>query len=186
PTDAGGPSTALLVGGGTGGTLLLVVAALLALLVMRRAQTRARLERGDPGQRIAGAWREVTDALRLAGRPVGGDLAATEVAAHARRAVTDARGGRPGPPSGPAATAGPAPVGGPPGTMAGSGDLDARVEELAGLLNQVAFAPGTATAEQAARAVTTAHDYVTALRAARPWWRRILWSVRPGPLRWPR
>ncbi|MEU4643367.1 transglutaminaseTgpA domain-containing protein [Micromonospora sp. NPDC023814] len=185
PTDTGGPSTALLVAGGTGGTLLLVVAALVVLMVMRRAQTRARLERGDPGQRIAGAWREVTDALRLAGRPVGGDLAATEVAAHARRAVTDARAGSSGPASGPAATAGPAPADDPPGTT-GPGNLDARVQELAGLLNQVAFAPGTATAEQAARAVTTANDYVTALRAARPWWRRILWSIRPGPLRWPR
>ncbi|MFG1759990.1 transglutaminaseTgpA domain-containing protein [Micromonospora echinofusca] len=151
PADAG-PSTALLVGGGTGGMLLLVVAALLTLLLMRRSLTRGRLERGDPGQRIAGAWREVTDALRLAGHPVGGDLSASEVAARARAAL---------------------PVG-------------ADVEELAGLLNQTAFAPGTASAEQAARAVATAGDYVAALRAARPWWRRLLWSVRPGPLRWPR
>ncbi|MEH1098438.1 transglutaminaseTgpA domain-containing protein [Micromonospora sp. CPCC 205561] len=180
PADAGGPSTALLVGAGAVSTLLLTVAALLALLLMRRARSRARLERGDPGQRIAGAWREVTDALRLAGQPVGGDLSASEVAAHARRAVADARAGRSGPP---AAGAGPAPTGaGPPH----SGDLDARVDELAGLLNQTAFAPATATAEQAARAVTTAGDYVAALRAARPWWRRVLWAVRPGPLRWPR
>ncbi|WP_396888806.1 DUF3488 and transglutaminase-like domain-containing protein [Micromonospora reichwaldensis] len=152
PAGSGGPSTALLVGGGSGGMLLLVVAALLALLLMRRALTRARLERGDPGQRIAGAWREVTDALRLAGHPVGGDLSASEVAAHARAVL---------------------PVG-------------ADVEELAELLNRTAFAPGTATAEQAARAVATAADYVATLRAARPWWRRLLWSVRPGPLRWPR
>nr|WP_233600229.1 transglutaminaseTgpA domain-containing protein [Micromonospora sp. M71_S20] len=152
PADSGGPSTALLVGGGTGGVLLLVVAALLALLLMRRALTRARLERGDPGQRIAGAWREVTDALRLAGHPVGGDLSASEVAAHARAVLP----------------------------------FGADVEELAGLLNQTAFAPATATTEQAARAATTAGDYVAALRAARPWWRRLLWSVRPGPLRWHR
>ncbi|MGC4788194.1 DUF3488 and transglutaminase-like domain-containing protein [Micromonospora sp. DT178] len=152
PAGSGGPSTALLVGGGTGGVLLLVVAALLALLLMRRALTRARLERGDPGKRIAGAWREVTDALRLAGHPVGGDLSASEVAAHARAVLP----------------------------------FGADVEELAGLLNQTAFAPATATAEQAARAATTAGDYVAALRAARPWWRRLLWSVRPGPLRWHR
>ncbi len=182
PAEAGGPSTALLVGGATGGTLLLVVAALLTLLLMRRARTRERLERGDPGQRIAGAWREVTDALRLAGRPVGGDLSASEVAAHAHRAVTDAGAG---PTSVPAADAGAAPAGvGPPGTTAGAGGLDARLTELAGLLNQMAFAPGTATAEQAARAVATANDYVAALRAGRPRWRRLLWSVHPGPLRW--
>ncbi|WP_231926170.1 DUF3488 and transglutaminase-like domain-containing protein [Micromonospora echinofusca] len=64
--------------------------------------------------------------------------------------------------------------------------VEADVEELAGLVNQTAFAPGTASAEQAARAVATAGDYVAALRAARPWWRRLLWSVCPGPLRWPR
>ncbi|WP_433386272.1 transglutaminaseTgpA domain-containing protein [Micromonospora sp. KLBMP9576] len=167
PAGGGGPSRALLVGGGTGGMLLLVVAALLVLLLMRRALTRGRLERGDPGQRIAGAWREVTDALRLAGRPVRGDLSATEVAVHARRAVAEARAGTAGHP-------------------AGGGDLEAGVDELAGLLNQTAFAPGTASAQQAARAATTAGDYVAALRAARPWWRRLLWSVRPGPLRWPR
>ncbi|MBM0239793.1 hypothetical protein JNW88_26555 [Micromonospora sp. ATA32] len=55
-----------------------------------------------------------------------------------------------------------------------------------GLLNHFAFAPGTATPEQAARAATAADGYVTALRAARPWWRRLLWSVHPGPLRWRR
>ncbi|SCL70315.1 Transglutaminase-like superfamily protein [Micromonospora citrea] len=162
PADPGGPSTALLVGGGTGGTLLLVVAALLVLLLMRRSQTRARLERGDPGQRIAGAWREVTDALRLAGRPVGGDLAATEIAAQAHRALADATAAHP------------------------SAGRDARIDELAGLINQVAFAPGTATEEQADRAAATATAYVTGLRAARPRWRRLLWSVRPGPLRWHR
>ncbi|MEU4779305.1 transglutaminaseTgpA domain-containing protein, partial [Micromonospora sp. NPDC023633] len=179
PADSGGPSAALLVGSGTGGMLLLIVAALLTLLLMRRARTRARLERGDPGQRIAGAWREVTDALRLAGHPVGGDLSASEVAAHARRAVADARDATPGSPPAPADAR-------LPRTTAEVGNLDARVDELAGLLNQTAFAPGTATAEQAARAVTTASDYVAALRAARPWWRRLVWSVRPGPLRWRR
>ncbi|MER7415745.1 transglutaminaseTgpA domain-containing protein [Micromonospora peucetia] len=164
PADSGGPSTALLVGGGTGGTLLLVVAALLTLLLMRRAQTRARLLRGGPGQRIAGAWREVTDALRLAGHPVGGDQSASEVAAHARRALADAVASR-------ADTA---------------GRDAALVDELADLVNRVAFAPGTATAEQADRAAAAASAYVTALRAARPRWRRLLWSVRPGPLRWRR
>ncbi|PWU45767.1 transglutaminase [Micromonospora globispora] len=163
-TDGRGPSTAVLVGGGSGGLVLLVGAALLTLLALRRAQTQARLGRGDPGQRIAGAWREVTDALRLAGRPVGDDLAASEVAERARRAVAEAR----------AATAS---DGDPPTTD---------VDDLARLLNRVAFAPGTATPEQAERATAVADRYVSALRAARPWWRRLLWSVHPGPLRWRR
>ncbi|MEV5689768.1 transglutaminaseTgpA domain-containing protein [Micromonospora globbae] len=213
PADAGGLSTPVLVGGGTGGLLLLVGAVLLTLLSMRRALTRARLDRGDPAQRIAGAWREVTDALRLAGHPVGPDLAATEVAARARRAVLStgrdaattgraARARRAVPSTGhdlattdPAAGA----VGqGAPGTAtaavphpddapspadAGAG---VGVEELADLLNQVAFAPGTATGEQAARATVVARSYVDALRATRSRIRRLLWPVHPGPLRWRR
>nr|QLK01537.1 transglutaminase domain-containing protein [Micromonospora carbonacea] len=161
PVDSGGLSTPVLVGGGAGGLLLLVGAALAALVAMRRARSRARLSTGDPGRRIAGAWREVTDALRLAGRPVGGDLAATEVAERARAALADALAD--------ARAAGAAPP-----------DLG----ELAGLLNQLAFAPGAAATEQADRAAALAGEYVAALRAARPWWRRLLWSVHPGPLRW--
>ncbi|MEV4813293.1 transglutaminaseTgpA domain-containing protein [Micromonospora avicenniae] len=161
-----GAPTPVLVGGGVGVGLLLVGAGLLTLLAMRRALTRGRLERGDPGERIAGAWREVTDALRLAGQPVGPDLAATEVALRARRA------GRP-----------------QDGVLlkdeARTRAAD-EVEELASLLNQVAFAPGTATPEQAARAAAVATAYVAALRATRSRWRRLLWSVHPGPLRRPR
>ncbi|WP_319461881.1 DUF3488 and transglutaminase-like domain-containing protein [Micromonospora sp. RTP1Z1] len=162
--DRSGLSAPVLVGGGAGGLVLLVGLALLTLAALRRNLTRARLGRGDPGQRIAGAWREVTDALRLAGHPVGEDLAAAEVAEAAERVLTGAR----------AATA--TEVGG----------LAVAVDELAGLLNQVAFAPGTAAPEQAARAATVADGYVAALRAARPRWRRLLWSVHPGPLRWRR
>ncbi|MFG2050405.1 DUF3488 and transglutaminase-like domain-containing protein [Micromonospora sp. NPDC048935] len=157
PPSAGGLSTMVLVGGGSGGLLLVVGALLLTLLALRRSLTRARLGQGDPGQRIAGAWREVTDALRLAGRPVGDDLAATEVAGHAREALTEAR--------------------------AGAVDDGPSVDELAALLNQVGFAPGAATAEQAARAAEVATGYVAILRSARPWWRRLLWSVHPTPLR---
>ncbi|MER6596708.1 transglutaminase domain-containing protein, partial [Micromonospora purpureochromogenes] len=58
------------------------------------------------------------------------------------------------------------------------------VDELAVLLNQVAFAPGSATPAHADRASALAEQYVAALRAARPRWRRLLWSVHPGPLRW--
>ncbi|PWR05111.1 transglutaminase, partial [Micromonospora acroterricola] len=180
-------STSVLVAGGSGGLLLLVGALLLTLLAMRRSLTRARLSRGDPAQRIAGAWREVTDALRLVGRPIGDDLAATEVAGQARQALLDARlrrsGGRPLDPD-------PAPLvpGGADQVPAGAAGFGAGrnvpgVDELAGLLNQVAFAPGTATAAQADRAGAIATTYVGGLRAARPWWRRLLWSIHPDPLR---
>ncbi len=160
PSGRDGVSTPVLVAAGSGGLLLVVGAFLLTLLAMRRSLTRGRLVRGDPGQRIAGAWREVTDALRLAGRPVGDDLAATEVAGHARQALTDTGAGGFG-----GGTDGPA------------------VDELAALLNRVGFAPGAATADQAARAAEVATAYVTTLRSARPWWRRLLWSVHPAPLR---
>jgi hypothetical protein len=42
-----------------------------------------RLGAGAPAERITGAWREFTDALRLAGRPVPAHLAASEAAAFA-------------------------------------------------------------------------------------------------------
>ncbi|SCF02721.1 Transglutaminase-like superfamily protein [Micromonospora coriariae] len=192
PAGQGGVSTPVLVAGGGGGLLLLVGALLLTLLAMRRSLTRARLGRGDPGQRIAGAWREVTDALRLAGRPIGDDLAATEVAGQARQALLDAHlrrsGGRPLDPD-PAANGDghqtPAGAGQLPGGPAGSGAGGnvPGIDELAALLNQVAFAPGTATAAQADHAGAVAATYVDGLRAARPWWRRLLWSIHPGPLR---
>ncbi|WP_341716616.1 transglutaminaseTgpA domain-containing protein [Micromonospora sp. FIMYZ51] len=163
PADSGGPSTPVLVAGTTGGVLLLVVVVLATLLGMRRALTRNRLHRGDPGQRIAGAWREVTDALRLAGQPVAVDLSATEVAERARHTLTEAAR---------------------PGTSDSRTPAYRAVDDLARLLNQVAFAPGTATAEQAGTAAEAATVYTGALRQARPRWRRLLWSVHPGPLRW--
>ncbi|MET8282793.1 transglutaminaseTgpA domain-containing protein [Micromonospora sp. NPDC005174] len=166
PPAPGGVSTPVLVAGGSGSLLLVVGALLLTLLAMRRSLTRDRLVRGDPGQRIAGAWREVTDALRLAGRPAGDDLAATEVAGRARQALVDARNRRTD--------------GSRPDTEAAT---DPAVDELATLLNQVGFAPGTATDDQAARAAEVATVYVTTLRSARPWWHRLLWSVHPAPLR---
>lgn len=104
---------------------------LLTLLTMRRSLTRSRLVRGDPGQRIAGAWREVTDALRLAGKPVRDDLAATEVAGHARQALADVRLGRSGGDV----------VGGPTSGTARAEASTPTVDELATLLNQVGFAP---------------------------------------------
>ncbi|WP_435820851.1 transglutaminaseTgpA domain-containing protein [Micromonospora chersina] len=161
----GGPGTPVLVGGGFGGLVLLVGGLLLVLAALRRSLTRTRLAQGDPGRRIAGAWRELTDALRLAGHRVGADLSAAEVAERARHALAEAQAARV-----------------PTPHPASGGEVD----ELAGLLNQVAFAPGTATPDQAERAATLATGYVAALRAARPGWRRLLWTVHPGPLRWHR
>ncbi|MCW3840018.1 DUF3488 and transglutaminase-like domain-containing protein [Micromonospora yasonensis] len=168
PAVRRGLGTSVLVGGGAGGLLLLAGLVLLTLAVLRRNLTRARLERGDPGQRITGAWRELTDALRLSGHPAGDDLAAAEVAAQAARTLTNARTTQ---------ASGPGPATEAP---------DGAVDELAGLLNQVAFAPGITTPAQADRAAALAGGYVCALRAARPWWRRLLWTVHPGPLRWRR
>ncbi|WFE66795.1 transglutaminase domain-containing protein [Micromonospora sp. WMMD714] len=145
---------------GAGAAGLLLVGLVLGVLVgYRRAQTRTRLTRGDPATRVGGAWRHTTDALRLSGRRVGGQLSATEVAELAGRALAEDSG------------------------RAGE---ETTLTELAGLLNQAAFAPGTLTDAQADRARGLAEGYATALRAARPRWRRLLWSVRPGPLRWPR
>ncbi|RLP97609.1 transglutaminase domain-containing protein [Micromonospora sp. BL1] len=164
----GGLGTPVLVGGGAGGLLLVVGAVLAVLVAMRRRLTRSRLDAGDPGERVAGAWRELTDALRLAGHPVGPDLAAAEVAERARRTLADARAAR-------------------PGEGAASGDPDgAAVDELAGLLNQAGFAPGSVTPEQAERAARLSAGFADALRAARSRWRQVLWTVHPGPLRWRR
>jgi hypothetical protein len=53
-------------------------------------------------------------------------------------------------------------------------------------INTVGFAPGAADQAQAERAGQQAVAYAAALREQRPWWRRVWWSVRPGPLRWNR
>ncbi|WP_370464066.1 DUF3488 and transglutaminase-like domain-containing protein [Micromonospora sp. AP08] len=187
----GGPGTPVLVGGGVGGLVLLAGGLLLVLAALRRNLTRARLAQGDPGRRIAGAWRELTDALRLAGHPVGADLSAAEVAERARRALAEAQATPPPTPAPAPAPAPPAQVPAPrpvrsPGAEPVAGRPGGPVDELAGLLNQVAFAPGTATPAQAERAAALATGYVAALRAARPGWRRLLWTVHPGPLRWRR
>ncbi|GAB3076513.1 hypothetical protein GCM10027186_36330 [Micromonospora schwarzwaldensis] len=162
----GGPGTPVLVGGGVGGLLLVVGALLAALAMSRRRLSRSRLDRGAPGERVAGAWRELTDALRLAGRPAGSDLAAAEVAERARGTLAEAR----------AAT----------GASAGAEASGGGVDELAGLVNQVAFAPGSTTGQQADRAAALVTAYGESLRDARPRWRRLWWRVHPGPLRWRR
>ncbi|WP_431932305.1 DUF3488 and transglutaminase-like domain-containing protein [Micromonospora sp. RP3T] len=173
----GGAGTPVLVGGGVGGLLLVVGAVLAALAATRRRLSRSRLDRGTPGERVAGAWRELTDALRLAGRPAGSDLAAAEVAERARRALAEARAATGVSPASDRASGD-----GASGDAASGGD----VGELAGLVNQVAFAPGSTTGQQADRAATLVTAYGEALRDARPRWRRLWWRVHPGPLRWRR
>jgi hypothetical protein len=154
-----------LLAGTAGGIGLLVLGYLLAVPLLRRAQRRRRLFVGDPSSRVAGAWREVVDALRLAGQPPPAHLSATEVAGHA---VTAA--GRHGHAHRPGAVRLPAP----------------RLDDLAALLNTVGFGPAGADEEDARRAAAQAVAYVGELRARRGWWRRLLWSVDPRPLRWAR
>ncbi|AVT41219.1 transglutaminase domain-containing protein [Plantactinospora sp. BB1] len=182
PGRGGGLGTPVLVGGGAGGLLLLLAGLATLIVGLRRGLRRRRLAEGPPAQRIAGAWREVTDALRLAGRPAPEHLAATEVAEHARSSLPDAT--KPGPEPGP----GPAPGGGPeqPGRPGPLRPATPPVDDLAALVNLAAFAPGNATDEQARRAGELAVAYAAELRAGRPWWRRVLWSLHPGPLRWRR
>ncbi|WP_033340690.1 transglutaminase family protein [Catenuloplanes japonicus] len=165
----GGPGagrTRALVAGGVSGTLLLTLSGLvIALLIMRRGLSRRRLRAIDPRERVTGAWLEVGDALRLAGRPASPDLTATEFAGHAAETASEAS----------------AQVK-KPSLRAAAPSLD----ELAALMNQDSFAPRAVDDLQASRAGTTAAAYVTALRARRSWWRRALWSLHPGPLRWAR
>lgn len=157
------------VGAGAGGLLvLLLLAFVIGVILARRALRRRRLTDGIPAQRIAGAWLEVTDALRLAGHGQPGHLNATEVAGHART-IAD----RPANGGGHAARRRvrlPAP------------DL----EELAGLVNAAEFGGGQVTEQDAARAGAGATAYADELRSRRSWWRRLMWTLHPGPLRWHR
>jgi transglutaminase-like putative cysteine protease len=153
----------------TGGLVTVLVLALTGFAVtvpmMRRAQRRRRLDEGAPDRRVAGAWLEVSDALRLAGRPAQAHLDATEVATHAAVAAGLPRAAHRGERIRLAV---------PP------------IDDLATLVNQATFAPSTTDDAQARRAGAQAIAYVAELRARRPWWRRLLWTVHPGPLRWHR
>ncbi|NJC70331.1 transglutaminase domain-containing protein [Planosporangium thailandense] len=183
---AGPPVGTLVAVTGIFGVPVLCVA---LIVLLRRSQRRRRLYEGDPPGRVLGAWREVLDALRLAGRPPPPHLAPTEVADHAARVVAA-----------------------PPGLRPAAPDL----AELAGLVNAVAFAPcsvppggsfpggsspggsfpggsspggvppGGVEPAQAELAAAQATAYIADLRARRPWWRWLLWSADPRPVWWAR
>jgi hypothetical protein len=165
----GGPPVALVAGGASASALLVLAVAAFAVAALRRSQRRRRLTVGAPDARIAGAWLEFTDALRLSGRPVPRHLAATEAADFAATAPPVPRLlRRAAPPQEQV------PVALPP------------IVELVAGVNTAAFAPGAADDEQARRAGDQAMAYAAALRAHRSWWRRAWWTVHPGPLRWHR
>jgi hypothetical protein len=112
---------------------------------------------------------ELTDALRLAGRPASPHLAASEVATHAVTAAQPRRAHRS---AGRQRTRLRPPV--PP------------LDHLTTAVNQAAFAPLHTDDTQARRAATQVVAYAAELRSRRSWWRRVLWSIHPGPLRWHR
>jgi hypothetical protein len=161
----GGAGPGLYAGIG-GGLVAVLVAGFAWVAAARRAQRRRRLDQGPPAVRVAGAWYEVLDALRLAGRPAAAHLAVTEVAAHAATVVAERDRMRRG---------------------AAGGRLPApSLRDLATLANEVTFAAGMVREEDARRAKAQALAYVEELRARRSWWRRLLWSADPRPLRWHR
>ncbi|GAB2584984.1 hypothetical protein Aab01nite_53460 [Paractinoplanes abujensis] len=162
----GGPSAAVVAGGASGSVLLMLVAAAGTIVLMRRSLRRRRLTAGSPDERITGAWSEFRDALRLAGQPVPRHLAASEAAAYAQK---------PQPPQKRLRKAVPEPA---------AGEDMPPLDELVAGINTVGFAPGAADDGQAARAGDQAIAYAEELRGRRSWWRRLLWSVHPGPLRW--
>ncbi|MEV6850511.1 transglutaminaseTgpA domain-containing protein [Actinoplanes sp. NPDC051411] len=178
----GGPSGVAVASGASGSVVVLILAGAGVIVLLRRSLRRRRLFEGPPDARIEGAWAEFTDALRLAGRPVPPHLAATEAASYAATPVQSRRGGlRRAAPSAVAAS----PEEGGIATLEHPDSLPPLDELVAGV-NTVGFAPGAADSGQAERAGQQVVAYASALREQMPWWRRVWWSVRPGPLRWRR
>jgi hypothetical protein len=152
----------LVAAGGVGQVVLAIVIAVLLVLIGRSRLRRRRLHDGDPSSRVKGAWLEVSDALRLAGRPAPEHLTAQEVSRHATLAAERIRGKHK------VRLAAP------------------RIDEVAGAVNQDAFAPEQTLAQQADAVQARAVSYIAELKARRSWWRRLLWTLHPGPLLWRR
>jgi hypothetical protein len=158
---ASGPWLAPWVPWAAGGTVLgLLVFAQVGVVAARLVRGRRRRSAGAASDRVRGAWLELLDGLRLAGRPTPPHLTATEVAAWA--------GGGTGGGTGVAGRRGPLPA----------------VSRLADLANLVAFAPEWADEDDARVATGEAAAYLRGLRRAQRPHRRLLWWLRPGPLRW--
>lgn len=154
-------SFAYLVAAGGGVQIVLAIAiAVLLVLIGRSRLRRRRLDEGDPASRVKGAWLEVSDALRLAGRPAPEHLTAQEVTRHAAVAAERIRGKhkvRLGAPA---------------------------IDDLATAVNRDAFATEQIPPQVATEARARAINYVAELKARRSWWRRLLWTLHPGPLLW--
>jgi transglutaminase-like putative cysteine protease len=167
---ASGPVLAPWVPWAAGGTLLgLVLVAQFGVVVARVVRGRRRLRSGTPSDRVRGAWLELLDGLRLAGRPAPRHLTATEVAAWAGQVSAV----RPLPAAGPAAQ----PRGAKRGPLP-------PLTQLAELVNLVAFAPEWADERDAAAATDETEAYLRRLRRDSRLSRRLVWWLRPGPLRW--
>jgi len=158
--DRGGAALPVLVASVLAVLLLAAAGFVVAVPLLRRAQRRRRLDRGPPAARVAGAWLEVADALRLAGRPAGAHLAATEVAAHAAEVAGETRARRDR-----------LRLAAPP------------LDDLAVVVNAAVFGPAPPGEPDAWRARAQAVAYIDELRSRQRWWRRLLWTLHPGPLR---
>lgn len=151
PPLAAGPDIVLVAGAGGGGLVLLTLLGfILVVLIGRSRLRRRRLYAGPSGSRVEGAWLELSDALRLAGRPAPDYLTAQEVSSHAAVAAPT------------------------------------RLDELAEAVNRTSFAPDTADETQAGLARSSVLAYIHELKARRSWWKRLIWTLHPGPLRWRR
>jgi hypothetical protein len=160
PAPSRGPLVALSAGVAT---VVLIVGFFAAVPVVLSSRRRKRFATGPPAARIDAAWSEILLGLRQAGRPAPGHLTAAEVARYAESAAEPrAHAGRVLRPAVP-------------------------VAEVAALVNESAFAGHAGLSDaHAAQATRQAAAYLGDLKARRPWWRRLLWTFDPRPLRWVR
>jgi transglutaminase-like putative cysteine protease len=160
---AGGANMVLIASAGGGGAIFLTLLIFVLIVVMGRSRLRrSRLDTGTPSERVEGAWLELSDALRLAGREAPAHLTAAEVSEHAATAALRIRGKHR------------VRLAAPP------------VSELAGAVNETEFGNAGVTPQQAEIARARALSYIDELKARRSWLRRLLWTLHPGPLRWRR
>ncbi|HTJ33640.1 MAG TPA: DUF3488 and transglutaminase-like domain-containing protein [Dactylosporangium sp.] len=166
---AAASSAPLIAASAAAAAFLLVLGFFASVPVVLSRRRKRRLTEGPPAQRIDAAWHEVLAGLRQAGRPAPPHLTAGEVAHYAATAAE---------PRAHAGTRTLRPAAPPPDDL----------NDLADLVNAAAFAtPSAGPGEpQAARAAAHAAAYLSDLRARRPWWRRLLWTFDPRPLRWNR